>query len=124
MAFAPSGVSVLAVNTLAVPTDCIATALLDGNVIPDARTIATGMPIDPTADNRAGRVGFNYQSNYWTLPLQGAVQTGTPQGKISRVHGLTLRLWKSVGFKYRGTGGMARVGSLVQRKRELTRTQQ
>lgn len=75
-------------------------AVLSGCVIPSAVVSATGMPVEATQDTRAGRVGYAYTSNYWSLPLQGQSQTGTPQGKVSRVFGITARLYNSVGFRY------------------------
>lgn len=104
-----SPVTVLAgASTIAVPVNSIAVgtgvgAVLNGCVMPDALTTAGGMPIDSTADIRLGRVGIRYTSNYWSLPLQGQTETGTPQGKVSRVHGITLRVYNSVGFRFGST---------------------
>ena len=83
--------------------------LADGAVHPD-RTVSTG---SITLTRPAGVViaGLPYTSTLETMPLEIATQEGTSQGKLKRIHGLTVRFNNSLGGK---------VGSSLTSLEELT----
>ena len=70
--------------------------LADGSVIPP-QTVSGGKI---TLENSASEVsvGLNYESLVRLLPLEAKSPMGTAQGKIKRIHQLTLRLLDSLGF--------------------------
>lgn len=47
-----------------------------------------------------GCVGYNYNSDVFTMPVEGGSAFGTAQGKTKRVTQITLRLLDSIGISY------------------------
>jgi hypothetical protein len=111
-----AGAQIINVNTLAIVQGSSVGAILHGCVIPDGTTASLGLSIDSTADIRSGRVGYRYLSNWWSLPLQGNSATGTPQGKVARIRGIVLRVYKTVGFVY----GISPNDAILDRKEMRT----
>jgi hypothetical protein len=71
--------------------------LADGSTHPD-KTVSGGAI---TLERSAGKVhvGYNYSSFVETLRLEAGAEDGVSQGKIKRIHGVTVRLLNSVGVE-------------------------
>lgn len=80
-----------------------AQALCNGSVVPQAATVAQGLPTFKSAigiGTRPARVGFGYLSDLKPNVLIGGSATGAPQTKISNVWGVGVRLLNSSSFLY------------------------
>ena len=71
--------------------------LADGATHPD-RTVSSGAITLERAAEKI-HIGLNYTSTMETMRLEAGDTEGTAQGRIKRVHGVTLRLYRSVGAK-------------------------
>jgi len=73
----------------------IISILADGSTHPD-KTVTNG---SVTLDRSASKVhiGFGYRSTLETLRLEAGAEDGIAQGKIKRIHGVTVRLFNTVG---------------------------
>ena len=71
--------------------------LANGASHPD-RTVADG-EISLAFDATSASVGYGYTSEMQTLRLEAGSSDGTSQGKPKRIHGITLRLYRTVGLE-------------------------
>lgn len=71
--------------------------LNNGASHPDATVTAGGVTVSPATTKAA--VGLNYTSRLKTLRLEAGSSDGTSQGKIKRIHEITLRLHKTLGVE-------------------------
>ena len=71
--------------------------LNNGASHPDATVAAGGVTVSPATTKAA--VGLNYTSRLKTLRLEAGSSDGTSQGKIKRIHEITLRLHKTLGVE-------------------------
>ena len=72
-------------------------ALVNGATHPDKTVSAGSISLDTSATNAA--VGLPYTSRIQTLRLEAGSADGTSQGKIKRIHSITLRLHETVGVE-------------------------
>lgn len=72
--------------------------LADGSVHPDV-TVASGA-ITLTRSASVVHLGLKYTTNIHTLRIEAGAQDGTAQGKTKRIHRVTVRLYKSLGFQF------------------------
>lgn len=75
----------------------VVTILADGATHP-AKTVSSGAV---TLDRSAKKVhiGLGYNATMKTMRLEAGATDGTSQGKLKRIHDVTLRLYKTVGAK-------------------------
>ena len=75
----------------------VVTVLADGAAHP-TKTVSSGaITLDRSAQKV--HVGLGYNSTLKTMRLEAGSQDGTSQGKLKRIHDITLRLFKTVGAK-------------------------
>lgn len=72
-------------------------SLVNGATHPDKTVAAGSITLDTSATNAA--VGLAYTSRIKTLRLEAGSADGTSQGKIKRIHSITLRLHETVGVE-------------------------
>jgi hypothetical protein len=72
--------------------------LADGAVVPDK--VVSGGQITLTTAATKVHAGLAFTSILHTLPPEGGGDAGTAQGKVKRVHGLTIRVFETIGFKH------------------------
>lgn len=70
--------------------------IADGSVLPNETVVSGSITLDDPYSEI--HVGLSYESLVETLPLEGGGDWGTSQGKIKRVHQVTIRLLNSLGF--------------------------
>ena len=86
----------------------VVTILADGAAHAD-KTVASGaITLDRAA--KQVHVGLGYNSTLRTMRIEGGSVDGTSQGKLKRIHDVTLRLYRSVGVK---VGPSASVTDLI-----------
>ena len=69
--------------------------LADGSSHPDKTVSSGAVTLDRSAS--VVQAGLGYSSLLETMPLEVPSQEGTSQGKIKRIHDVTLRFYKTVG---------------------------
>lgn len=75
----------------------VVTILADGAAHP-TKTVSSGaITLDRSAQKV--HVGLGYNSTLKTMRIEAGARDGTSQGKIKRIHDITLRLFKTVGVK-------------------------
>jgi hypothetical protein len=72
--------------------------LADGATHPD-RVVASGA-ITLNRSASVVHVGLGYQSDIATLNIEAGAQDGTAQGKIKRIHSVSIRLYKTLGLQF------------------------
>jgi len=72
-------------------------SLVNGATHPNKTVAAGAISLDTSATNAA--VGLAYTSRIKTLRLEAGSADGTSQGKIKRIHSITLRLHETVGVE-------------------------
>lgn len=78
--------------------------LVDGNEIARQVVSFAGTITLPYAGSVVV-IGLPYKMRLWTLPLNAGAGNGTSQGKIKRVWGLVLRLYRALGGVFGGATG-------------------
>jgi hypothetical protein len=71
--------------------------LADGATHPDRTVSSGGITLERAAEKI--HIGLGYKSTMETMRLEAGDTEGTAQGRIKRVHGVTMRLYRSVGAK-------------------------
>ena len=71
--------------------------LANGSSHPDKTVSDGGITLNFSATTAA--VGFNFTSSMQTLRIEAGSVDGTSQGKPKRIHGITLRLFETVGIE-------------------------
>lgn len=71
--------------------------LADGATHPDKTVSSGSITLERAAE--VAHIGLNYTSTMETMRLEAGDTEGTAQGRIKRVHGVTMRLYRSVGAK-------------------------
>ena len=71
--------------------------LADGATHPDKTVSSGAITLERAAE--VAHIGLNYTSTMETMRLEAGDTEGTAQGRIKRVHGVTMRLYRSVGAK-------------------------
>jgi hypothetical protein len=69
----------------------------NGATHPDKTVSSGGITLDYSSTTAA--VGYGYDSEMQTLRIESGSVDGTSQGKPKRIHGITLRLYESVGVE-------------------------
>mgnify|MGYP002622877055 CR=1 FL=1 len=69
--------------------------LADGSAHPDKTVSGGAVTLDRSASTV--HVGYSYDSKMQTLRLEGGADDGVSQGKIKRIHGVTVRFIDTVG---------------------------
>lgn len=69
--------------------------LTDGSAHPDKTVSGGAVTLDRSASTV--HVGYSYDSKMQTLRLEGGADDGVSQGKIKRIHGVTVRFIDTVG---------------------------
>ena len=71
--------------------------LANGATHPDETVSGGGITLDYSSTTAA--VGFSYTSEMQTMRIESGSEDGTSQGKPKRIHGVTLRLFETVGIE-------------------------
>lgn len=77
--------------------------LANGASHPDKTVSNGGISLDFSATTAA--VGYGYTSNMQTLRIDSGSVDGTSQGKPKRIHGITVRLYETVGIQIGNDSG-------------------
>lgn len=77
--------------------------LANGASHPDKTVSGGGISLDFSATTAA--VGYGYTSNMQTLRIDSGSVDGTSQGKPKRIHGITVRLYETVGIQIGNDSG-------------------
>ena len=92
-----SGAAATSISGLSHLEGEVVTILADGAAHAD-KTVASGaITLDRSA--KKVHVGLGYNSTLKTMRIEGGSLDGTSQGKIKRIHDVTVRLYRSVGLK-------------------------
>ena len=73
----------------------IVSVLADGSSHPDKTVSGGSITLDRSASKV--HVGFGYRSTVETLRIEAGADDGIAQGKIKRIHGVTVRFFNTVG---------------------------
>ena len=76
----------------------VVSILADGATHPDRTVSAGAITLDRSASKV--HVGYGYSSVLETLRIEAGADDGVAQGKIKRIHGVTARLYKTVGVEF------------------------
>jgi hypothetical protein len=77
--------------------------LANGASHPDKTVSSGAITLDFSATSAA--IGYGYTSSMQTLRLESGSQDGTSQGKPKRIHGITMRLFETVGVEIGNDSG-------------------
>lgn len=92
-----SGVPVTSLSGLGHLEGETVSILADGATHPDKVVASGAITLDRATE--IAHVGLPFKSTMQTMRLEAGGQEGTSQGKIKRVHDVTLRVYRSVGAK-------------------------
>ena len=86
----------------------VVSVLADGSTHPDKTVSGGAISLDRSASKV--HVGFGFRSTVETLRLEAGAEDGIAQGKIKRIHGITVRFFNTVGAEMGpNTGGLDRL---------------
>ena len=86
----------------------VVSVLADGSTHPDKTVSGGAISLDRSASKV--HVGFGFRSTVETLRLEAGAEDGIAQGKIKRIHGITVRFFNTVGAEmWPNTGGLDRL---------------
>ncbi len=77
--------------------------LANGASHPDKTVSGGAISLDFPSTSAA--IGYGYTSSMQTLRLESGSQDGTSQGKPKRIHGITMRLFETVGVEIGNDAG-------------------
>ncbi len=98
-----SGPSVSAFSALYHLEGDTVSVLANGASHPDKNVSGGAINLDFSATSAA--IGYGYTSSMQTLRLESGSQDGTSQGKPKRIHGITIRLFETVGVEVGNDAG-------------------